>query len=37
MWQCPHCTAKLEALGHGGTLPKALGVAHEEGCPDWLP
>jgi hypothetical protein len=35
MWQCPHCTTKLEALGQDGTLPKALGITHEEGCPDW--
>jgi hypothetical protein len=35
MWQCPHCTASLDVIARDGTLPRALGVTHEKGCPDY--
>lgn len=34
---CPHCRARLEMLAMRGYLPTAVGITHEEGCPDWLP
>lgn len=37
LWHCPHCTAKVESLAADGELPRALGVDHDEGCPDWQP
>lgn len=38
-WRCPHCNAALEALAatDGGQLVRAVGITHEEGCPDWVP
>jgi len=35
LWQCQHCTATLEPLSRDGGVPKALGITHEQGCPDW--
>jgi len=38
-WRCRHCNAATEALAatEGGQLVRAVGVTHEEGCPDWVP
>lgn len=36
---CAHCEVQVEVLARsdGGSLPKALGIRHQPGCPDWLP
>lgn len=33
---CTHCNAETQALAGSGTLPKVLGIAHEDGCPDYI-
>ncbi len=30
---CPHCTLSTKAIAADGTLPRALGIDHEPGCP----
>lgn len=32
---CPHCNATTEAVAGTGSLPRALGITHEKGCPDF--
>jgi hypothetical protein len=32
---CPHCHATTEAVAGTGSLPRALGITHEQGCPDY--
>jgi len=38
-WRCRHCNAATEALAatEGGQLVRAVGITHEEGCPDLVP
>lgn len=36
-WRCPHCAATLEPLAlSAGGLPRAIGITHQEGCPDYM-
>jgi hypothetical protein len=37
MTLCPHCKARREVLAMVGELPRAIGVTHEVGCPEFLP
>ncbi|MGO4384605.1 hypothetical protein [Specibacter sp. RAF43] len=32
---CIHCNATTEALAGFGSLPRALGITHEKGCPNY--
>jgi hypothetical protein len=33
---CRHCNATTEAVAGTGSLPRALGIDHEQGCPDYV-
>lgn len=36
MRPCPHCHARVEVLAWRGDVPRAVGVTHERGCPDFV-
>lgn len=33
---CPHCTVRREVIALAGQLPRAVGLTHEPGCPDFI-
>lgn len=36
-WRCRHCDAEREPLApSAGGLPRAVGLTHQEGCPDYV-